>query len=160
MANIVITTDFTNESRAAYPVAIKLAKSLGAELNLLYISQDVPASAFAASSYAASNCALETPLSYIDPEIHAQISAAQKEELEKESKLFDDLDIKTHFRESQGLPNTEIVKAAEEMKSDFIIMASHGRTGFARMIMGSITECVLRDAPCPVVVVHSKHDNK
>lgn len=148
MKNIIITTDFSSESRAAYPVAISLANSLGAKLHLLYVSQYMP---ILASGYA-----MESPAWYIDPAVQKQIIETQKLDLENERKQFPELQIETHFREGSDLANAEIVKAACELKADFIVMASHGRTGFARIIMGSITERVLRDAPCPMVVVPTK----
>lgn len=152
MKNIIITTDFSSESRSAYAIAMQLAKALGAELNLVFISQDMP---ILASAYA-----MEPPVWYVDPEVQKQITDAQKIELENERKLFPDFNINTHFRQTQDLANAEIIKAALELKADYIVMASHGRTGFARIIMGSITERVLRDAPCPVVVVPTKHAGK
>jgi universal stress protein A len=46
-----------------------------------------------------------------------------------------------------------IVRAASEDKVDLIIMSSHGRTGVARTIFGSVAETVMRNAPCPVMIV-------
>jgi nucleotide-binding universal stress UspA family protein len=52
-----------------------------------------------------------------------------------------------------GAPVTEIVAFAEENKIDLIVMASHGRTGVSRLLMGSVAEGVMRKAPCPVLIV-------
>jgi nucleotide-binding universal stress UspA family protein len=52
-----------------------------------------------------------------------------------------------------GSPVTEIVAFAECENVDLIVMASHGRTGLSRLLMGSIAEGVMRKAPCPVLVV-------
>jgi nucleotide-binding universal stress UspA family protein len=46
-----------------------------------------------------------------------------------------------------------IVALAEEHKADTIIMGSHGRTGLKRLLMGSVTEKVIGNAPCPVLVI-------
>ena len=148
MKNILVTTDFSAESKSAYSVAMSLAEPLKAKLHLLFVSQSIPA--------LASGYAMDTPTCYIDPEVQKQITTAQKADLENERKLFTNFEIETHFSEAADMPNTEIVKMATNIKADYIIMASHGRTGFARIIMGSITERVLRDAPCPVVVVPTK----
>ena len=47
----------------------------------------------------------------------------------------------------------EIVRVADERKVDLIVISSHGRTGFGRMIFGSTAEAVVRHAGCPVLVV-------
>jgi nucleotide-binding universal stress UspA family protein len=53
----------------------------------------------------------------------------------------------------QGTAHAEIVRAAKEHGYGLIVMGTHGRTGFAHMLLGSVTEKVVRKAPCPVVTV-------
>jgi nucleotide-binding universal stress UspA family protein len=53
----------------------------------------------------------------------------------------------------QGPAVTEIVQFAERENVDLIVMASHGRTGLSRLLMGSIAEGVMRKASCPVLIV-------
>jgi nucleotide-binding universal stress UspA family protein len=53
----------------------------------------------------------------------------------------------------EGDAATEILRAADELRCDLIVMGSHGRAGLARMIMGSVAEAVLRGARCPVLIV-------
>jgi nucleotide-binding universal stress UspA family protein len=48
---------------------------------------------------------------------------------------------------------SEIVKQALETRADLLIMGTHGRSGFEHMLLGSVTEKVIRKAPCPVLVV-------
>lgn len=55
-----------------------------------------------------------------------------------------------------GPASEEIVKAAEEQRADVIVMATHGRTGIRHLLLGSVTEKVLRASPCPVLVVRSQ----
>jgi nucleotide-binding universal stress UspA family protein len=52
-----------------------------------------------------------------------------------------------------GAPAEEIVAFAVKNKIDLVVMASHGRTGLSRLLMGSVAEAVMRRAPCPVLVV-------
>lgn len=52
-----------------------------------------------------------------------------------------------------GDPVTDILNVAAERKVDLIVMASHGRTGLSRLLMGSIAEGVMRQATCPVLIV-------
>jgi nucleotide-binding universal stress UspA family protein len=53
----------------------------------------------------------------------------------------------------EGDAATEIVRYAREAGVDRIVMGTHGRTGTERLLMGSVAEKVLRDAPCSVLVV-------
>jgi nucleotide-binding universal stress UspA family protein len=52
-----------------------------------------------------------------------------------------------------GQPFGAIVDCAESERVDLIVMSSHGRTGLSRMLIGSVTDKILRGAPCPVLVV-------
>jgi nucleotide-binding universal stress UspA family protein len=59
-----------------------------------------------------------------------------------------------------GRPDDEIVTLAHEKNADLIVMASHGRTGLSRLLMGSIAEGVMRGAPCPVLIVKHADANE
>ena len=60
-------------------------------------------------------------------------------------------DVKEHVME--GDPGHEIVKLAERLHADLIVMPSHGRTGIAHVLIGSVAERVVRLAHCPVLVL-------
>ena len=55
-----------------------------------------------------------------------------------------------------GRPAEAIVRLAQERGVDLIVMATHGRTGLEHMVLGSVTEKVVRLAPCPVLTVKPK----
>ncbi len=55
----------------------------------------------------------------------------------------------------EGAPRHEIVTAAKEFGADLIVMGTHGRTGLAHLLFGSVAEHVLRHAPAPVFTVRS-----
>jgi nucleotide-binding universal stress UspA family protein len=59
----------------------------------------------------------------------------------------------------QGIPFVEIIGTAKENDIDMIVIGSHGRTGITHMMMGSVSEKVVRKAPCPVLTVR-KSDHK
>jgi nucleotide-binding universal stress UspA family protein len=56
----------------------------------------------------------------------------------------------------EGRPAPEIMRAAKEGGADLIVLGTHGRTGFDRLLLGSVTERVLRHAPCPVLTVTAR----
>jgi nucleotide-binding universal stress UspA family protein len=58
-----------------------------------------------------------------------------------------------------GVPYHEICKYCKEEKIDLIVLATHGRTGLAHLLLGSVTERVVRSSPCPVLTVrHPEHE--
>jgi universal stress protein A len=52
-----------------------------------------------------------------------------------------------------GSPATEIVAAAGDLKADMLCVSTHGRTGLAHFLLGSVAEKIIRHAPCPVLTV-------
>jgi nucleotide-binding universal stress UspA family protein len=56
-----------------------------------------------------------------------------------------------------GDPSSEIVSVAAKVDADVIVLATHGRTGIKRLLLGSVAEKVVRHAGCPVFVVREKH---
>jgi nucleotide-binding universal stress UspA family protein len=60
-----------------------------------------------------------------------------------------------NFEVRLGDPGLEIVKLATELKAGLIVMSSHGRTGLAHLLLGSVAERVVRTAKCPVLVLRN-----
>jgi len=59
-----------------------------------------------------------------------------------------------------GLPAIDIVRMAEDLSVDLIVMATHGYKGLKHFVMGSVTEQVIREATCPVLVIRPSIDEK
>lgn len=55
-----------------------------------------------------------------------------------------------------GDPASEVILAAEQLRADLIVMATHGRRGLSRFLLGSVAERVVREAPCPVLTIKAK----
>ncbi len=55
-----------------------------------------------------------------------------------------------------GDPASEVIYIAEQLGADLIVMATHGRTGLRRFVLGSVTERVVRESPCAVLTVKPK----
>ena len=53
-------------------------------------------------------------------------------------------------------PTAEIIAAASDLHADLVCIGTHGRGGIARVLLGSVAEHVLRQAPCPVLTVRPK----
>jgi nucleotide-binding universal stress UspA family protein len=56
-----------------------------------------------------------------------------------------------------GNPTDEILRHSARASADMIVMGTHGRTGVARFLLGSIAAGVMRGASCPVVTAHAAH---
>ena len=82
------------------------------------------------------------------------------QEKERAEALFDDIEERAAERGVEverelqvGRPTTTIVEYAEDNDIDHIVMGSHGRQGVTRILLGSVTETVVRRSPVPVTVV-------
>lgn len=64
--------------------------------------------------------------------------------------------LEVEYRTKEGDAAEEILREAEETRSELIVMGTHGRTGLRRLLAGSIAETVLRKAPCPVLAFRSQ----
>lgn len=56
----------------------------------------------------------------------------------------------------EGVPFHQILKTAKEIPADLIVLGTHGRTGLAHAIIGSVAERVVRESNCPVFTVRPK----
>jgi len=52
-------------------------------------------------------------------------------------------------------PGGEVVRIAKELKADAIVMSTHGRKGLSHLVLGSVAERVVREAPCPVLTLRA-----
>ncbi len=55
-----------------------------------------------------------------------------------------------------GDPGVEVLHVARRLHADLIVMATHGRKGLRRLVLGSVAERVVREAPCPVLTLSPK----
>src|SRR5262249_53361175 len=63
--------------------------------------------------------------------------------------------VEIEHRLEDGEPVEQIIRAAAQGQCDLIVMGTHGRTGFRRVLLGSVAEQVLRRAACPVLTVNT-----
>jgi nucleotide-binding universal stress UspA family protein len=123
-----------------------LADRFEAELHLLSVLDDT------------------TPM-FFDPEIMPMDSLVQQQRVAISKKLDqqpgspwdENLTVVREIR--QGSPFLEIIRYAKENNIDLIVLGTHGRSGLAHVLLGSVAERVVRIAPCPVLTVrHPEHE--
>jgi nucleotide-binding universal stress UspA family protein len=78
---------------------------------------------------------------------------AAKKSVDQVRKTAEKEGLKIETLTPKGTPYEVVVKTAEKKDADLIVIGSHGRTGIARFLMGSVTERVIGHAECPVLVV-------
>jgi universal stress protein A len=140
---IACGVDLSHASRSAMEEAAAIARRDGAELTLLYVYEPPPDTGMmllgsAEDAGGGGVREIERPL------------AEWREEAERiagrpVSKAL-----------LIGVPASEIVRFAQEHRIDLVVVATHGRKGLAHLVLGSVAEAVLRQAPCSVLVVRRR----
>lgn len=140
LQTILVPVDFSDHSRRALEYAIELAKGFKARLHLLH-SYHVP-----------------IPASYPEgPTLPAEMFAGLRQQAE--TRLAElathakssGLEVDTHLLAEDAV--SAILYTAESCGADLIVMGSRGLTGIKHVVLGSVAERTLRNAPCPVLTV-------
>jgi nucleotide-binding universal stress UspA family protein len=143
MSCIVVTTDFSPESKRAFAPVVDLARKLGLPIKILSVLEDVPFEVVAGGGLAA-----------VYPD-HEQMRRDQQQRIDE---LAADLQAEAADLQVTGVLvdaidiSRTIAKFAADEGAAFLAMASHGRSGLRRLLLGSVTEAVLRHAHTPIVV--------
>jgi nucleotide-binding universal stress UspA family protein len=141
--NILVPTDFSAASEAAVRYAYELAVSLGARLHVLHVLENPFAPGAFMEMYS-------PPPSEYFTELERQSDERLQYTLTEEQKTRSNAVLTARM----GVPSSEILDRLEEdPKIDLVVMATHGRGGVARLVMGSVTDKVIRAAPCPVLTL-------
>jgi nucleotide-binding universal stress UspA family protein len=138
LKNIICATDFSDPANDTINYGVSLAKEFNAKL---YVCHVIDLSS--ATLYGDATFAFETQL--IHMEEYAQ---------ERLRRLMDSYDIEWEPLVSTGNAADEVARLAEEMSADLTITATHGHSGLKRLILGSVTEHLMRTLPCPLLAVH------
>jgi len=87
---------------------------------------------------------------------YAQVAVESREQMRAAIRQLNAEDIQVVYKLSEGKPAKKIVKVAEKLGVDLIVMATDGRDSIKDFVTGTITEHVINHAPCPVLVIPSK----
>lgn len=138
--HVLVPTDGSEAAAAAVREAVDLADLTGATIHGLYVVDARDYSALPETKWVGVETALE---SEGESALAAVTDAAEAA----------DVPVRTRIR--RGVPHGEILDYAEEEEIDLIVMATHGRTGLDRFLLGSVTENVIRGASVPVHVIRT-----
>jgi nucleotide-binding universal stress UspA family protein len=138
LKHIICATDFSEPANYAINYGVSLAKEFNAKL---YVCHVIDLSS--ATLYGDATFAFETQL--IHMEDYAQ---------DRLKRLMDDIDIEWEPLISTGNAADEVARLASEKGADMAITATRGHSGLKRLILGSVTERLMRTLPCPLLAVH------
>jgi universal stress protein A len=141
--HILVPTDFSVGSDTAIAYAYDLAATLGASLHILHVLENPYAPGAFMEMYA------PPPADYfIDLERQAE------ERLQRSLTDRQKARVHAEFSTRIGIAAAEILDRLQEAPTiDLVVMATHGRGAMARLMMGSVTEKIVRSAPCPVLTL-------
>jgi nucleotide-binding universal stress UspA family protein len=141
---ILYATDYSESSVPACDYALTLAGLAGAEVHVLHVIGE-----FA-----------DRRKSQIQPEAMALLEREVELQAVKEMKDFcrDKFDENVRFQTEvvMGIPFQEILKRAESLPADLIVIGTHGRTGLEHVLVGSTAERLVRRSTIPVLTVRSE----
>ncbi len=136
---ILHPTDFSEYSDAALRIASLMAAESGARLYIVHVDEALAPSAlgFGGMGYTSESL--------------VELQKENRERLNRIRPTKTGVDYETHFL--VGVPDKEILEFAHRENIDLIVLGTHGRTGVARLLMGSIAESIVRHADCPVLTI-------
>ena len=145
MANfqrILVPVDFSEPSRAALETAIEIGRRWPDSVITVLHVYGVPVYAYVEGTV-------------LPPQILSEIAGAAQDAVAKLCDAYKDRGVVLRPVSELGTP-MDIIRRAEEDKSDLIVMGTHGRTGLPHIVLGSVAERVVRHAPCPVLTVRGE----
>jgi len=146
---ILSPTDFSEPSLIAVGAAAEMAGRDGAEIILIHVVSPLPASPHPGALHAFDTAAyLQEMLTY------------GRESMERLIKEKFPSGVSVRSIVLAGNPSDEITRAAEDENVDVIVIATHGLTGWRRLVFGSVAERVVRLASCPVLAIPAPQETK
>lgn len=137
---IVCPIDFSSTSERAADYAVRLARQLGAAVHFVH--------AWETPAYALPDGAV-----LFGPEVVARITTELQKQMDACIARHAQIDVAVKGHLVQGTPAREIVRMSGELGAELIVMGTHGRTGIAHLVLGSVAERVVRTSVVPVLTI-------
>jgi universal stress protein A len=155
---ILCPVDLSGFSLEALKLALKMAEASDATLDILHVIHN-PFDEIYMTEITQTDPALIDAYA-TEPQRRAKILRATEEHSEVLLKQFCH-PLVEHYRKityhiRRGDPFEAILEATEDLLTDLVVLATHGRTGVKRLVIGNVAEKIVRHAPCPVLTVKPK----
>lgn len=145
MKHIIVTTDFSTQAQSAFKVAREQAELYGSDnctLSVINVMEDVVPLYGAEGDMPGISDVREKLQEYARRQVELEIS-----------EFFSGIKVEPVLLQHTRPVYQLITDYAREKQAHLIVIASHGRSGLEHFLVGSVAERVLRQAPCPVMVV-------
>ncbi|HEV2399307.1 MAG TPA: universal stress protein [Candidatus Sulfotelmatobacter sp.] len=138
--NVLFATDFSPTSEAALPYAVAISRRFGSTLHAVHVLSDTGL------------LMMTGGVDYVSMgTIYEDAHNEAKERLEKIAEHLEGIPYRNYVRHGQIWKNLAAIVAENQV--DLMVVGTHGRTGFGKLLLGSVAESILRHAPCPVLTV-------
>ena len=145
LKNILVATDFSTASRPAFRRAVELASASSAALWIAHVA--APATPM-------------SPEGYVLPRFYDDMNLAIRTDAQKRLKALLARARKAGVRARSivlnGVAHEALNRAARRHRADLMVLGTHGRTGVARLFVGSVASRVVATAPCPVLTIRGR----
>lgn len=148
---ILVPTDFSEGSRQALRIASELAVAHSAKLHILHVTE-LPPGLDTGTMIAPAPGGI--PVTIVD---FAREQALAWMNQDRESFVTKGLDADISIE--VGSVVDTVLDTAERVRADLVVVGTHGRTGFAHFVLGSVAERIVRRSPVPVLTVRHKADS-
>jgi universal stress protein A len=145
LRRILHPSDFSPASRPAFQQALDMAKSNRAELLLVHVL--APIAPMVGDGYV-------SPRAWED--LERSVQAHGRRQLDALLARARRAKVRVRGLLLEGPPHEAIVRSARSKRADLIVMGTHGRSGLAKLFLGSVAERVVGSARCPVVTVRGR----
>ena len=141
---ILVPTDFSKFSDAALKKAVDIAAQYQAKVYLLHVITEHVV-----------QCAVDYCIEMaVVQKLQKDIAKYTQDKLKKETvAIAKGTKVNIDFDVREGNPSEIILQEQKDKKIDLIVIASHGKTGLMKQLMGSVADKVVKGAKCPVLVV-------
>ena len=143
MSSIVCAIDFSEPSDRALSHALELGKRLGAKVIAVHAWQ-LPV------------YAVPDGVAVFGPEVVAEITEGLQKQLGKTLESHRTEGVTHEGKLVAGAPVEAVLEVAKDARAEYVVIGTHGRTGVARFVIGSVAERMVRLSTVPVVVVPTK----
>jgi nucleotide-binding universal stress UspA family protein len=140
---ILVPIDFSPHAQAAIEAALSVAKHYDGSITLVHVFEPIAIALPEGGGF------------YPSPQLTDAMRETERMLHGKRDELSPRAGKAVEVVQRNGSPPHEIVELAKSHGFDLIVLGTHGRTGLAHMLIGSVAERVVRSAPCAVLTVHA-----
>lgn len=146
IGRLLCAMDYSDSSCRGFAAALRLARAFEADLHVLHVVQPL------VETLAQTSFAGDTPAGTL-----AEVDGAEEHRLQEFLRQHDLQGVAVHAMVRTGKPHQQILAAVKELGADLLVLGAMGRSALTRLLMGSVTNRVLRAMPCTMIAVKAEN---